>query len=161
MPRCLEIRTSIDLRNSTRSIPGKRRSCRILPRRTAIWAIRRRAEAWHDYAMLESLDFDTAVMAEATSQLLDYEASRKTVGLVKLTLNVSDANALQEKLLSSKVIVSSPMDPAETAHDDAPPPKAVFQLIDRPMPRSDAELTLDMMPRILCQMLLYRQGNGS
>ena len=111
--------------------------------------------AWHNYAMVESLAFDTAVIAEATSQLLDYEATRKTVGLVKLTLHVTDANALQEKLLSSNVVAASPVDPAELRDEGAPPPKAVFQLLDRPMPASVAELSLDTVPRILGQMLLF------
>ncbi len=118
-------------------------------------------QAWHTFAMLESLDFDTAVMAEATSQLLDYEASRKTIGLVKLTLNVSDANALQEKFLSSKVIVSSPVDPAELRDEGTPPPKAVFQLVDRPMPDSGTELTTRFDAPDSLPDASFRQGNGS
>ncbi len=113
------------------------------------------AEAWHDYAMVESLDFHDAVIAEATAQLLDYEAARKTVGLVKLTLQVTDVSALQERMLSSELVLSSPMDPAEMRSDDTPPPKSVFQLLDRPLPKSDGEPTLDTVPRIVCQLFLF------
>ncbi len=112
-------------------------------------------EAWHDYAGLESVDFDRAVIAEATSQLLDHESNRKTIGMVKITYNATDANALQEKLLSSPQIVASQVDPSQVRQDDSPPPKAIFQLNDRPMPPADAELTLENVPRILGQMLLY------
>ncbi len=111
--------------------------------------------AWHTYANLKSIDFDEAVVAEATSQLLDYETCRKTIGLVKITFNVTDANVLQEKMLSSPRIVTSPVDPAQIRQEGSPPPKAVFQLLDRPLPPSDAELTLEILPCVLGQALLH------
>ena len=113
------------------------------------------AEAWHTYATLESLDFNEAVKAEATYQLLDFEAFRKSVGLVKITMNVTDASALQEKLLSAKQLVNSPVNPAEQRQDDSPPPKARFQLIDRPAAVGDQELTLDNVPRMVGSLLLF------
>lgn len=113
------------------------------------------AEAWHAYAKLDDIDPGLALLAEATAQLLEHEATLKTVGFVKITLKVTDANDLQEKMLSSNLIVPSPLDPAQLREGDAPPPKAVFQILDRPTPASDAELTPENLPRVLCQALLF------
>ncbi len=84
------------------------------------------AEAWHRYAMLDCVDFEAAVVAEATSQLLDFQAAQKMVGLVKLSVNISDAGALQERLLSSSLVVSDPVDWSEMREEGSPPPKALF-----------------------------------
>ncbi len=117
--------------------------------------IAKAADTWHRYAMLESVGFETAVIAEAVSQLLGYATTRRTVGLVKLTVSVTDAAALQERLLSSKVVAPSQVNPAELREEGAPPPKAVFQLLDRPLPASGADLTLEQTPCVMGQLLLY------
>ena len=74
---------------------------------------------------------------------------------MKLTWNVNDAGAVQEKLLSSKQVVTIPVDFTEFTRTDSPPPKGAFQLLDRPLPADDAELTVDILPHKFCQMLLF------
>lgn len=112
------------------------------------------AEAWHNYAALDTVDFDQALAAEATSQLLDYEANQKMAAFKKVVLTVADASALQEKLLSSRQIVSQPVDP-KMRQDDLPPPKSLLTLLDRPFPADDEPLTAEQIPRMLAQILLF------
>ena len=112
-------------------------------------------DAWRAYARCEAVPFDSAVEAEATAQLLDYNKNQKTIGFVQLTINVTDAKALSEQLLSSKYVVSHKAEETRWRSEDSPRPKFVFTLIDRPMPASGEELTLEDVPRILCQALLF------
>ncbi|MFO7903355.1 MAG: hypothetical protein R6U98_11895, partial [Pirellulaceae bacterium] len=112
------------------------------------------AEAWHRCAAAKSTDFQGAVKAEALAQLLDYPANRRSVAVKKISLNVTDADALQEKLLSSKRIVSAPDDPALQSKN-SPSPKGVFGVVDRPFPEESEQLTLENLPRFLAGVALF------
>lgn len=112
------------------------------------------AEAWHRCARCDSIEFEDAVRAEATAQLLEYEAARRQVAYKKVSLNVTDANAVHEKLLSSERFVPGQADPANQP-EDSPPPKGVFRLIDRPSLGDDAELDVEKLPRSLAEVVLF------
>lgn len=112
-------------------------------------------DAWRAFARAEGVDEASAVEAEALAQLLDHSESTPSVGLVKLTVPVRDANALLEKMLSCTQLVNRTMDLTQTREEGTPPPKAVFQILNRPMPEPGAELTLDNVPRTLTQTFLY------
>lgn len=112
------------------------------------------AEAWHRCAAVKSMDFQGAVEAEAVAQLLDFDANRRSVAVKRISINVTDANALQEKLLSSERIVPGSKDPALQPRN-SPPPKGLFGLVDRPVPGEGQELTLENVPRFLAHVVLF------
>ena len=56
---------------------------------------------------------------------------------------------------SSSCITARRIDPGSLAEEGQPPPKAVYVVCDRPVPASAADTTLDSIPRILCQAILF------
>ncbi len=118
-------------------------------------ALPRLPEAWHAYALCPGVEFQQAVEAEALAQLLSLDADKATVEFVKWTINVQDANALNEKLLSSKLLMPFTGDLSQFRSDDSPPPKSAFTLLDKPLPDAGTELTLDNVPRVLTYVVLF------
>ncbi|MHB8951548.1 MAG: hypothetical protein ACYC4U_01065 [Pirellulaceae bacterium] len=118
-------------------------------------AMPKTAEAWHAYAICPGADFDAAVDAESLAQLLTYEVDQPQVALVNWTVKVADATILNERLLSSKYLVAYAGDVSEFRQEDAPPPKSVFMLLDRPVLNADDELTPLNVPRVLATVRLY------
>ena len=68
---------------------------------------------------------------------------------------VKDVERAQEALLSSPRMRPLPFDPAQFSDGQTPPPKAAYMLLDRPMPESAEGLSLETMPRMLGQALLF------
>ncbi len=115
------------------------------------------ADAWHAFAALDGVDFDKAVNAEALALLLsDQAVVFGTAALVKRVYEIDDVDAVQEKLLSSDQAVLETRDTSDLGDQDGPPPKALFTLLDRPVLRdADAELSLDVLPRMVGNAVLY------
>jgi hypothetical protein len=112
-------------------------------------------EAWRAYARNEHVDHDEAVEAEALAQVLAPPDPAHTIDLVELTYAIDDPEGTLEKLQSDDRCESMDVDLSRLG-GDGPPPKAVFQLLDRPMPEEVPEdLEIDQLPRLLCQVLLY------
>jgi hypothetical protein len=112
-------------------------------------------EAWHALAVCPGVDFEQAVEAESLAQLMTYEVDQARVALVNWTVDVSDANALNEQMLSSKSLVAYTGDMSEFRAENSPPPKSVFMVLDRPVPGADDEITALNVPRLLATIRLY------
>lgn len=113
------------------------------------------ALAWRKYSQLAGVSLDDAIEAEALAQLLDPTAERDELDAVTLTYTVTNTERLMELLLSSKLAANLPFDPAEFAEENEPPPKALFVLLDKPVPESAEGLSLDSLPSSLGELLLY------
>jgi hypothetical protein len=68
---------------------------------------------------------------------------------------VGDVEHVQAVLSSAPRIEPLQTDLSALADDDEPPPKAAFWILDCPKLDSTDELSLETVPRALCQMLLY------
>ena len=116
------------------------------------------ADALRKYAALRAGDADgleDAVEAEAeamfwrkTRWATAWKCSR-SFGRSK-TWSVS-----QEAFLWSPRFRAVPFDPAQFSDGQTPPPKAAYMLLDRPMPESAEGLSLETVPRLLGQALLF------
>jgi tetratricopeptide (TPR) repeat protein len=115
------------------------------------------ATAWHKLATLD-IPLDDAALAEATAQTLEFDPDDptpgETVALLNVTFPVIDVDRALELLASDRRCRAKPM-PSEPDEDGSPPPKVGYDLLDRPMPTSGAELTRDDVPRALGTVLLY------
>lgn len=118
-------------------------------------ALQKPAEAWRAYARCPGVAFQEAVDAETLGNFLSASGDIATTPVVHWTINVQDANALNEKLLSSKQFQPFKGDLTEYRTGDAPPPKSVFLALDRPQPVPDAELTVDNVPRVLTHVAVF------
>lgn len=113
------------------------------------------AAAWRAYAQTPGLALDEAVEAEAVAQSLEYSATRRTTGVVKLTYTVSDAQVLRERLSASPHFAEWPAQAPVPTPAEGPPPKTVFSIVSPSMPPAGTELTLENAPRLLCEALLF------
>ncbi|MBP86710.1 MAG: hypothetical protein CMJ64_08340 [Planctomycetaceae bacterium] len=111
--------------------------------------------AWRKYSRLEGIPLDDAVEAEALAQMLDPNAERDELDSVAVIYTVTDVEKLMELLLSNSRVGRMPIDPAEMADDDGPPPKAAFWLLDKAVPESGVDLTREQVPNVLGEMYIY------
>ena len=75
--------------------------------------------------------------------------------MFKLVWTVKDVERAQEAFLWSPRFRAVPFDPAQFSDGQTPPPKAAYMLLDRPMPESAEGLSLETVPRLLGQALLF------
>ena len=111
------------------------------------------AKAWRAYAASD-VPLDDAVEAAAIAMLLD-DKSITTVDVVRVIYPIRDIEALSTQLNSHRQAVRMPGDLRELAAENEPPPKGYYSLLDRPKPESGACLTLEAIPLILGQVLIY------
>lgn len=111
-------------------------------------------EAMEKYASLD-VPLEDAVEAMTLARLFSDDPLGDQIELVNLTYPLSEVDQLQVALASSPQVAAAPVDPQSFAHDDEPPPRAVFLLFDRAQPDASQPLEPESIPRLLSQMLLY------
>ncbi|HVT30344.1 MAG TPA: hypothetical protein VHE81_20205, partial [Lacipirellulaceae bacterium] len=113
----------------------------------------------HAYAQLE-VPQDDAVEAEAIAQLLDPDLKEKRLDSMIQFFAISNVEDLIARLSMDKRVQSFEMDPELFAARDQPRPRQTFVLLDRPMPRTGADLTREAVPRLAGIIAVYgRQTN--
>lgn len=119
------------------------------------WLLKRHAaaEAFRTLAGLAGLAPEAAIEAEATAQVLLAGTLQDAPAMTVATWAVSDLAALKEQLLSSRQVQSLPLPP--TGEGQGPPPQAVFELLDRPLPASGSSLTRDQVPHLAGVLTVY------
>ena len=109
-------------------------------------------EAWRKYAALRAAEpagLDDAVEAEATALFLSGDPFGDRWEVFRLVFSVKEAEAANERFLSSPLMEVVPFDREHWPAETSPPPKAAYSLRDRPMPAADNGLTVDALPRRL------------
>jgi tetratricopeptide (TPR) repeat protein len=101
----------------------------------------------HAYAQFD-VPLDDAIEAEAIAQLLDPEEKETLLDSVARVYLIRDIDRLGERLAADGRVESFEVDPAELAAKDQPRPRQTFVLMDRPLPRSGAEITRDEVPSL-------------
>lgn len=116
------------------------------------------AEALRKYAALRAAEPDgleDAAEAEATAMFYSLDPLGDHVEMLKLVWTVKDAERLNEAVLSSSRWAAIPFDPARLGDAENPPPKGAYLLLDRPDVASAEDLTLETIPNVLGQALLF------
>ncbi len=108
----------------------------------------------HAYAQLE-VPLDDAVEAEAIAQLLDPDLKEKPLDSVVQAYDVSNLDALIERLLSDKRVQAFEMDPALFAKNDQPRPRHTYVLLDRAMPQTGVDMRREDAPRMAGILAIY------
>jgi hypothetical protein len=113
------------------------------------------AQAWKKYASLET-DPEAAAEAEAVAMLSSGgDPLGDGIDVVELEYTVSDAEALNVALLSSPRASLVRADLSSLVEEGEPPPKSAFHLFDRAPPPSGEAQTIENVPAILAQLLLW------
>ena len=110
-------------------------------------------EAWRKYAALE-VPLEDAVEAEALAMLLSDDPLGDSMDFQMLTYPVDDLERVQTALIASPRAVGEENMPVSVGEDDVPP-KATYLLVNRVVPESAEELTLETIPCVLGQVLLF------
>lgn len=113
------------------------------------------ADAYRALASLPDVPEHESIEATALAERLEARREGNTWDDVVVTFAVPDASALKEFLLSNRQVRSIPVDPREYQEENEAPPLAVFELLDRELPRSAEGLTYENAPRALGEVLLY------
>jgi hypothetical protein len=111
-------------------------------------------EAWRKYAALDGVDPQEAIEAEALAQLL-LEEEEPTVPQVTQVYPISDSERVTERLLSEDQADHIAGDVSSLGTEDAPPPKAAFWILDRPLPSAADSLAAADIPNVLGHALLF------
>jgi hypothetical protein len=114
--------------------------------------------ALHKYSALRAAQpdgFDDAVEAEAEAMFLSPDPLGDRIDILNLTFTVKDVERAQEAFLSAPRFRPVPFDPARFIDSQTPPPKGAFMIIDKPLPESATGLTMDSIPQLLAQALLF------
>lgn len=106
------------------------------------------AKYFHKYAASTGVDLDDAIEAEALAQLLDELQPKTQIDVVTWIQDITDAQAVMEKLLSDKRALTMPVDLSKLSGEGEPPPKGVFWILDRPVPETGVGITLDAIPHV-------------
>ncbi len=124
--------------------------------RLRAWAIEPEAaiEALRTFASLD-VPWEDRAEAEALGLFLRDDPLGDKVDVFDLTYTVRDAEAVRVGLAESLQAAMAEIDPAAHADEDSPPPKLEFLLFDKPAADTDAELTLETVPRVLCRGVLF------
>jgi tetratricopeptide (TPR) repeat protein len=110
--------------------------------------------AWRRYARLDAVGKAAAAEAEAIAQIFDDSNAPESVALVRKTIEVTETDGASEAALSSSRLVSTPQLPQDP-FDEGPPPRSVFIVLDKDQINSPDELTIDNVPEVIGEILLY------
>ena len=110
-------------------------------------------KALRSYAQIRDLPLDSRVHAEALAQLLDPDMQKQMVPVIGVEAEIKDIDPLMEKFLSSTNLRQLPNN--DQPESSEPPPRAIFELLDQPMPASGKELTLEQIPRSLATLAVF------
>jgi len=111
-------------------------------------------EAFHKFAAL-AVPLEDAVEAHATAMLLSDSPFGDDIDIVRWAWPVLDPERLQESLLSDRRLVPMPVDASTWPAGDSPPPRIAGMLLDRPTLGNHEGISLDTMPSVLGQFLLF------
>ncbi|MBP61392.1 MAG: hypothetical protein CMJ62_07680 [Planctomycetaceae bacterium] len=112
-------------------------------------------EALRKFAGLKRVSLEAAVEAEALAQMLDVD-SDESLELRAIVFHVPDVEQLVDRLLSDPQASRLPDGLAPmTVKEDAPPPKASFEILDRPKLTSMADVEPTDLPRIVGELFVF------
>jgi tetratricopeptide (TPR) repeat protein len=112
------------------------------------------AEAWRHVASLP-VSQEEAVEAEALALLLSGEFMGETVELVKSAFALGAFDEVEARLAADSRFQSTPFDASAWNPDLGPPPRKLLLVLDRPLPATSPELTLEALPENLGEALLF------
>ena len=123
--------------------------CALGQNEAAIAALRK-------FAAIKRVPLESAVEAEALAQMLVPDTGEK-IDLHRAVFPVRDTEALVEHLLSDQRAARLPSDvrPTSDEDDDVPPPRACFEILDRPKLTTISDAADKDLPQVLGELYVY------
>jgi hypothetical protein len=111
-------------------------------------------DALEKFAALE-VPLEDAMESAAMAMLMSESPLGDDVDIVRWTWPVHDPERLHERLLSDHCVAPVPVDASSWPVGDSPPPRMAGMLLDRPSLGIDESFSLDNMPSVVGQLLLF------
>lgn len=111
-------------------------------------------EAWRRYSRMEGVTVPEAVEAEAIAQLFDKEPMSEPVSIDRVTYEVSETDGVSELALSHSRLAAAGAVEGDP-FGEGPAPRLVFLVLDRDKVASVDELTLENVPQVIAEVLIY------
>jgi len=112
------------------------------------------AQIFRRLANLKHVSLETAVEVEAIAQLLDESLNDET-NVMRVVYDVSDTDTLVEFLLGEPHAIQMSVQQNHGSTPDEPPPKAIFEILDKPFVRSLKDVNLDSVPDLCGQLHIF------
>jgi tetratricopeptide (TPR) repeat protein len=110
---------------------------------------------WRKFAEAPGVSQEDAVEAEVLAQELDPSSESDRIDQLRIVYAVKDASRLLEILASDRRVSRMPVDLNSLVPEGTPPPRGAYWLLDREFPESGKDLTLETVPRVLGEVLLF------
>ena len=111
-------------------------------------------DAFEKFAALPAA-LEDAVEAKTIAMLTSESPLGDDIDIVRWSWPVRDPQRLHESLLSDRRFIPLPVDSSTWPADDGPPPRMAALLLDRLLPDGDEGLSLDRLPCLVGQLLLF------
>lgn len=98
---------------------------------------------------------DDAIEAEAIAQLLDPDKREAGHDVVRTNFEVADEESLIDRLTRDDRTSAHRLSESELQATDGPPPRNTWLLLDRSLPESGVDLTIETAPRIVGVLSYY------
>ncbi|MBS0211463.1 MAG: SEC-C domain-containing protein [Planctomycetes bacterium] len=95
-----------------------------------------------------------AIEAEAQAQLLDAATAEDTIDDLRLEYPINDIDRVLERLAGDTRLQRVPNEAVQAPEGEVPP-RAVYFLLDRPLPKSGAGITYDAVPTVLGEAFVF------
>ena len=112
-------------------------------------------EAMRQFATLPNTLPEDAADAEAVRLFMSKDGLGDNTELLRLEIPISDAETVQERLLSAASFVTVDFDKRVYTHNNVPPPLGAFVALDRPFVKEPAEVTLQTVATQMATCLLF------
>ena len=111
-------------------------------------------EGLRRYSKLDGLEKIKATEAEMIAQSFDSEPMTALVAIERVTFEISEMEGVSEAALSNlQLAASQPID--ADPFDEGPAPRLTFMVLDRDKVASSEDLTIDNVPMVIGEMLVY------
>ncbi len=111
-------------------------------------------KAWRRYSHLQGVPLPEAVEAEAIALLFHPEALSESLSIERVTFELSEMDPVSEKALSHPRLVTL-QDVEGDPFEEGPAPRFAFFVLDQKKVASPDDLTLENVPQIIAEMLIY------
>ena len=112
--------------------------------------------ALREFVAIKRVPLESAIEAEALAQMLDADIG-ENIDLHRAVFPVRDADALVEHLLDDRraIRLSDDIRPTPEENDDAPPPRACFEILDRPNLTTITDADGEDLPQLIGELYVY------
>ena len=113
------------------------------------------ADALAQYTRCEKCSLEDAADAELLRLCMVADPLGDSIDIQYLVCKINDAEKVQEVLLSDKRFQAVDFNPGEWTATDAPPPRMMFSVLDRPFIPVEEEITAENITSLLTDVFLY------